>query len=64
MYRVMKMYRYTDEDKAIIEKARKENKNKRVEKRLQALELRAEGKSACPEDLLQNINFNIGTEEW
>lgn len=46
MYRVMKMYRYTDEDKARIEKARKENKNKRVEKRLQALELRAEGKSA------------------
>ena len=25
---------------------------------------RAEGKSAFPEDLLQNINFNIGTEEW
>ncbi|MBQ6364786.1 MAG: winged helix-turn-helix domain-containing protein, partial [Oscillospiraceae bacterium] len=45
-YRVIKMYRYTDEDKARIKKARKENKNKRVEKRLQALELRAEGKSA------------------
>ena len=42
----MKMYRYTDEDRAIISKARKENQNKRVEKRLQALELRAEGKSA------------------
>ena len=40
------MYRYTDEDKVRIKKARKENKNKRVEKRLQALELRAEGKSA------------------
>jgi len=25
---------------------------------------RTEGKSAFPEDLLQNINFNIGTEEW
>ena len=25
---------------------------------------RAEGKGAFPEDLLQNINFNIGTEEW
>jgi len=46
MYRVMKMYRYTDEDKEKIAKARKGNTNKRVEKRLQALELRAEGKSA------------------
>ena len=25
---------------------------------------RTEGKNAFPEDLLQNINFNIGTEEW
>ena len=46
MYRVMKMYKYTDEDRSIIRRARKENKNKRVEKRLYALELRASGMSA------------------
>ena len=40
----MKMYKYTEEDRAIIAKARKENKDKRAEKRLHALELRAEGK--------------------
>ena len=40
------MYRYTEEDKAIISAARAKNKDKRVEKRLYALELRAEGKSA------------------
>ncbi len=40
------MYRYTDEDRAIISAARKANKDKRVEKRLYALELRASGKSA------------------
>ena len=44
--RVMKMYKYTEEDRAIIAKARKENKDKRAEKRLHALELRADGKSA------------------
>ena len=44
--RVMKMYKYTEEDREIIKKARKANKNKRAEKRLHALELRAEGKSA------------------
>ena len=44
--RVMKMYKYTEEDKEIIAKARKANKDKRAEKRLYALELRAEGKSA------------------
>jgi len=42
----MKMYRYTDEDRAIIAAARKANKDKRAEKRLHALELRASGKSA------------------
>ena len=40
------MYRYTEEDKAIIAAARKANKDKRAEKRLYALELRAAGKSA------------------
>ena len=40
------MYRYTEEDKAIITAARKANKDKRAEKRLHALELRAAGKSA------------------
>ncbi len=40
------MYRYTDEDRAIISAARKANKDKRAEKRLYALELRASGKSA------------------
>ncbi len=42
----MKMYRYTDEDRAIIAAARKANRDKQVEKRLHALELRASGKSA------------------
>ena len=40
------MYRYTDEECAIIAEARKANKDKRAEKRLLALELRASGKSA------------------
>ena len=40
------MYRYTEEDRRIIVAARKENKDKRAEKRLYALELRAQGKSA------------------
>lgn len=40
------MYRYTDEDRAIIAAARKLNKDKRAEKRLHALELRAAGKNA------------------
>ena len=42
----MEMYRYTAEDKAIIAEARRQNKDKRAEKRLFAIELRAEGKSA------------------
>ena len=41
------MYRYTEEDKAIIARARKANKDMRAEKRLYALELRAAGKSAA-----------------
>ena len=41
------MYRYTQEDRAIISAARKSNKEKRAEKRLYALELRAAGKSAA-----------------
>ena len=43
----MKMYRYTKEDRAIIAAARKANKDKRAEKRLYALELRASGKSGA-----------------
>ena len=39
------MYRYSEEDRQIIAAARKRNKDKRAEKRLYALELRAEGKS-------------------
>jgi transposase len=42
----MKMYRYTEEDRQIIMAARRKNKDKRAEKRLHALELRASGKSA------------------
>lgn len=41
----MEMYRYTEEDRTIIAAARKANKDKRAEKRLYALELRASGKS-------------------
>ena len=40
------MYRYSEEDLKKVVAARKRNKNKRVEKRLYALELRAEGKRA------------------
>ena len=40
------MYRYTEEDQVIIRNARKANKDKRAEKRLYALEMRASGKSA------------------
>ena len=39
------MYRYSEEDREIIAAARKSNKDKRAEKRLYALELRAAGKS-------------------
>ena len=41
-----KMYRYSEEDRAIIADERKSNKDTRAEKRLYALELRAAGKSA------------------
>ena len=41
------MYRYSEEDREEIVAARKRNKDKRAEKRLYALELRAEGKSAA-----------------
>ena len=41
------MYRYTEEDKEIIAKARKANKNRLAEKRLYALELRASGKGVA-----------------
>ena len=40
------MYQYSEEDRELIAAARKKNKDKRAEKRLYALELRAEGKSA------------------
>ena len=52
----MKMYRYTEEDKAIIAEARKANKDKRAEKRLYAMELRARGKSA--EDIAKETGFH------
>ncbi len=51
------MYRYTDEDRAIISAARKANKDKRVEKRLYALKLRASGKSA------KEIAAKVGLKE-
>ena len=40
------MYRYSEEDLEKIVAARKRNKDKRAEKRLYALELRAKGKNA------------------
>lgn len=52
----MKMYRYTEEDRAIIAAARKANKDKRAEKRLYALELRASGKSA--EEVAEATGFH------
>ncbi len=51
------MYRYTEEDRAIIAAARKANKDKRAEKRLYALELRASGKSA------KEIAAEVGLKE-
>ena len=41
------MYHYSEKDREIIAAARKRNKDKRAEKRLYALELRAAGKSAA-----------------
>ena len=38
-------YKITEEQRAEIQEARRKNKNKNVEKRLKALELRAEGKT-------------------
>ena len=37
-------YKFSNEEITAIEQARKENKDKRAESRLKALELRAEGK--------------------
>ena len=51
------MYRYSEEDRQIIAAARKRNKDKRAEKRLYALELRAEGKSA--EEVSAATGFHI-----
>ena len=52
----MNMYRYTEEDKAIITAARKANKDKRAEKRLHAMELRVTGKSA--EEIAAETGFH------
>ena len=41
-----KRYTFTEKDLEIIKAARKKNKDKRAEKRLHALQLRAEGKSS------------------
>lgn len=51
------MYRYTDEDRGTIKAARKANKDKRAEKRLHALELRAAGKS------LKEVAAEVGFHE-
>ena len=59
LYWVMKMYRYTDKDREIITAARKANKDKRAEKRLHALELRASGKSA--EEVAAAVGFHAST---
>ena len=40
----MRKYTFTSEEKEEIKAARKENRNKKIEKRLEALEMRAEGK--------------------
>lgn len=53
---VMKMYRYTEADGAIISAARKANKNKRAEKRLWAMELRASGMSSA--EVAKATGFN------
>ncbi len=48
--RVMKMgsrYKFKETEKVAIKRVRRENKDKRAEQRLKALELRAEGKSAA-----------------
>ena len=53
---VMKMYRYTEADRAIISEAWKANKNKRAEKWLQAMELRASGMSSS--EVAEATGFN------
>lgn len=50
------MYRYSEADRHIIAAARKKNKDKRAEKRLYALELRAAGKSA--EEMSASTGFH------
>ena len=63
---VMEMYRYTNEDCKIIEAARKDNKDKRAEKRLYALELRASGKSlaeAAKESGFAEVAFERAEEK-
>ena len=41
----MKKYRFSEKQIKEIKAARKENKNKRIDKRLQVLELKSEGKT-------------------
>ena len=40
----MRKYTFTSEEKEEIKAARRKNRNKKIEKRLEALEMRAEGK--------------------
>ncbi len=49
-------YKFSDEEIAEIERARKANKDKRAEARLKALELRAKGKKA--EDVAKETGFH------
>ncbi len=49
-------YKFSDEEMAEIERARKANKDKRAEARLKALELRAKGKKA--EEVAKETGFH------
>lgn len=50
------MYKFTDEDRRVIEEARKKNQNKRVEKRLYALLLKADGMSS--QEVGKKVDFH------
>lgn len=51
-------YKFTEKEKEAIRAARKENKNKRVEARLKALQMRAEGAKASV--IAEQVGFHPG----
>ena len=52
----MKKYTFTEEEKEELQRYRKQNRDKRIEKRLEALVLRAEGK--CNREISEKTGFH------